>query len=385
MTRKKILYVITKSNLGGAQRYVLELATSLPKNEYAVTVACGGNGILTEKLQAAGISVYTIRNFERDINIWKEIKSLFELREVIHTVHPDIVHLNSSKAGGSGALVARLMGIPHIVFTAHGWPFHEQRGIVWRTLIWILSWITTLLAHTTIVVSRFDLTHAHMPFTRKKIHHIPIALPPITFIERSSARSALFSKEILLRHTHDFFMVSTGEHTPNKNLQTLLKALKIHNETHTKKIFLTLMSDGEERPLLEAYVHTHHLEDMVHFTGFVDNARTYLKAFDMFILPSLKEGMPYGLLEAGAAGLTSIASNVGGIPDIIEDQKTGILINPREKVSIVQALAHLTNDTPRDLSVTHLLGQTLKKKIAEKYTLQSMIENTVKVYASKSS
>lgn len=383
-TRKKILYVITKSNLGGAQRYVLELATSLPKDAYDVAVACGGNGILTEKLHAAGIPVYTIKNFERDINIWKEIKSLFELRDIIRTVQPDIIHLNSSKAGGSGALVAHLMGVPHIVFTAHGWPFHEQRSIVWRTLVWKLSWITTLLAHTTIVVSRFDLEHAHMPFTRRKIHHIPTALPPITFKERTSARSELFTEETLHRHTHDLFAVSTGEHTQNKNLKMLLEALKVHNVTQTKKIFLTLMSGGEERPLLEAYVRANHLENMVHFTGFVDNARTYLKAFDMFVLPSLKEGMPYGLLEAGAAGLASIASNVGGIPEIITHMETGLLIDPHKKESIIRAFESLTKDTPRDVPVIYLLGQALKKKVTEEYTLSSMVQNTMKVYESKS-
>ena len=375
-TRKKILYVITKSNFGGAQRYVFELATSLPKDQYDVAVACGGNGILTEKLHAAGIPVYTIKNFERDIDIWKEIKSLFELKKIIHTMRPDIVHLNSSKAGGSGAFVARIMHVPHIVFTAHGWPFHEQRGVIWRTLVWILSWITTLLAHTVIVVSRYDMTHAHMPFTRRKIHHIPTALPPITFTERTTTRRELFNEETLKLHAHDLFAVSTGEHTPNKNLQSLLWAVKTHNETQTQKIFLTLMSDGEERPLLEAYVRANHMEDMVHFTGFVDNARTYLKAFDMFVLPSLKEGMPYGLLEAGAAGLAAIASNVGGIPEIIEHGVHGLLIEPNTISSISTALATLGADP----QLRTKFGQSLETKILTQFTLNSMLEKTTKLY-----
>lgn len=378
--RKKILYVITKSNFGGAQRYVFELATSLPKDQYEVAVACGGNGILTEKLKVAGISVFQIKSFERDINLKKEFSSLFELARVIRTFRPDIVHLNSSKAGGIGALVSRLLGVRNIIFTAHGWAFWENRSLLWRLIVWKLSWITALLCHHIIVVSQYELTRTPLPFVRKKLTCIHTALPPIVFLERNRARVLLFPETDRTWHGDTAWVVSTSEHNHNKNLLPLIKAVETHNAKNAQRVFLTLMSDGDERTSLESYVREHKLTDSVAFTGYVDDARSYLKAFDIFVLPSRKEGFPYGLLEAGAAGLACIASNVGGIPEIITDYETGILINPYEKDSITRALEYLTIDTPRDIPPRYILGEALQKKVLSKYTLDKMCTETQKLY-----
>ncbi len=378
--KKRILFVITKSNYGGAQRYVHELATGLPRDEYTVAVACGGNGPLVTKLHEAGITVCEVPSFQRDISIGKEFKSLFELGRIIRTFNPDIVHLNSSKAGGTGALVARILGVPKIIFTAHGWAFWEDRSLLWRSLVWLFSWITALLAHTIIVVSRFEYDRTPLPFLRKKLVYIPTALPHITFIEREDARKKLYSESILTKHIRDHWLVATSEHNHNKNLLCAIRAVATFNQTHAKKIFFTLMSDGDERQLLERYVTEHNLDDTIAFTGYVPDARTYLKAFDIFILPSLKEGMPYGLLEAGQAGLACIASNVGGIPEVIESGRTGILIDPRNDASVVAALEFFTEDTPRDLPPSYLYGTELEKKVSAEYTLDRMITTTKAVY-----
>src|SRR5690348_6940862 len=109
---KKILYVITKSNWGGAQRYVFDLATHLPAG-YEPVVALGGTGgagagtgLLAEKLKAAGIRVVYVQAFMRDISVTKDLGALAELTRLFKKERPDAVHLNSSKAGGVGALAA---------------------------------------------------------------------------------------------------------------------------------------------------------------------------------------------------------------------------------------------------------------------------------------
>ena len=378
--RKKILYVITKSNFGGAQRYVFELATSLPKDQYEVAVACGGNGILAEKLKVAGIPIFEIKSLERDINLRKEFLSLFELARIIRTFRPDVVHLNSSKAGGIGALVSRLLGVPNIIFTAHGWAFWEDRSILWRSIVWAFSWVTALLSHHIIVVSNYELARTPLPFVKKRLTCIHTAVPVIAFKERNRARVLLFPETDGAWHGDTVWVVSTGEHNHNKNLLSLIQAVEAFNAKNVQKVFLTLMSDGDERKALEAYVREHKLTDSIAFTGYVDDARSYLKAFDIFALPSRKEGFPYGLLEAGAAGLACIASNVGGIPEIIIDQETGILINPHEKESIVRALEHLTNNAPRDIPLQYTLGEALQKKVLSEYTLERMCAKTQELY-----
>ncbi len=377
--KTKILYVITKSNFGGAQRYVFELATRFSKEMFDVTVAFGGNGILKEKLEEAGIKTYTIKNFERDINMFKEVGAMWELFLLMRSYRPDIVHVNSSKAGGSGALVARLIGVPHILFTAHGWPFFEKRNVLWRFLAWKFSYLTTLLAHTVIVVSKHDLKNACMPLLRKKIIYIPTGVNPISFIERDSARIELCGPEKTSFHESDLWAVSTGEHTQNKNLHTLIQSVYAYNQIQPQKIFLTLMSDGEEKTSLETLVRKYGMDEYVHFTGFIPSAQSYLVAFDIFLIPSYKEGLPYGLLEAGLAGLACIGSNVGGVPEILISGETGILVNPRDTSSITDALIELARNPNKRM----LLGEKLKKKVTEEYSFQKLFEKTKVLYESR--
>lgn len=372
--RTKILYIITKSNMGGAQRYVYELATNLPSEKYEVAVAFGGHGDLKDKLENKGIKTYEIKSFERNINIIKEMQSMFELSALMKEFAPDVVHLNSSKAGGSGALVAKLRGVRNIIFTVHGWPFYEKRNIVWRVLAWLFSYLTMLLSNKIIVVSKHDYDKHMMPFQSHKLIHINIAVPNIIFKERNEARTQLFNEEIQMRHDGDIWAVSTGELTQNKNIMRLLSAVKTHNESASQKIFLTIMGEGEEKEKLEQYVHKHNLQNNIVFLGFVDSARIYLKAFDTFVLPSLKEGLPYGLLEAGLAELYCIASRVGGIPEVIKHGVTGFLIDPAKKHDLIMAF----KETPSNIEN---YSKALKKYILSEFSLEVMVQKTQELYS----
>ena len=378
--RKKILYVITKSNFGGAQRYVYELATAMQAH-YDVVVACGGDGPLVEKLTTGGIPVRIIKSFARDINIKKEFSALRELWKIYREEAPDIIHVNSSKAGGIGAFIARICRVPKIVFTAHGWPFFEDRTIVARSLIWLLSYITVLLSHRTIVVSEHDRIHACMPFIGHKITKIHTAVPAINFLDRHTARERLLPEDLRTQHVHDWWAVSTGELTSNKNLNMLLEAVCTYNATYEKKVFLTLISEGEDRVMLEKYAKDHNMGTYVYFAGYVDDARSYLKAFDIFLLPSKKEGMPYGLLEAGVAQLGCIASRVGGIPEIIASPACGILIDPLDCNTVVTALVQYAQK-PETIS---LHGKNLSERIQNEFNIQNMLAETHMLYESTNS
>ncbi len=377
--KKKILFIITKSNFGGAQRYVFDIATNLPKDSFDVTVAFGGSGLLKEKLEAHGIKTYSIKSFERDINIFKEYKSLFELWTLMHTIRPNIVHLNSSKAGGSGALIARLSRVPRIIFTAHGWPFHEKRSIFWRIAIWFFSWITVLLAHTTILVSEYDKTHSWMPCIKNKITRIYPALSPIDFRSRENARSTLYSKDIQAMHAHDTWVVTTAELTQNKNILTAIQAVSTYNKNNpSQKIFYTVLGDGEHMQTLSAYCVSHNLVHEVFLAGYIPEAKIYLKAFDIFLLPSHKEGTPYALLEAGSAKMPVIASRVGGIPEVITHEVHGILIDSHKPETIVSALRFYTENPTKQKTT----GAALVEKIHNVYALDTMLEKTFTIYTS---
>lgn len=373
---RRILYVITKSNFGGAQRYVYELATAMQKRGFTVAVACGGNGELVTRLATAGITTYPIAGLERDIRFTREVRALYALARSIYTFKPDCIHLNSAKAGVLGSIVARILFVPRIIFTAHGWPFREQRSRKWRLMAWAGSYLTALLAHHTIEVSQHDHQDVYMPGTGKKRTVISPAVSPFPLLERAAARTALFSPTDIATHFANIWLVTVAELTHNKNLATAIDAVAEFNSTHSTKIFYTILGAGELETALREQVALRGISEYVHFHGYTKDARQYLLAFDIFLLPSKKEGLPYALLEAGLAEVPCVASNVGGIGEVLTDQVSGILINPENHMSIVTALEDLLQNPDNR---THF-ATALKAHITATYDTATMQAKTEKIY-----
>ncbi len=305
-SRRRLLFVITKSNWGGAQRYVYDLATALPKDEFEVQVAFGQPGRLAEELKHAGIRTYPITALQRDVSIIADLKSFFELWRLFRTERPDIVHLNSSKAAGLGALAARIARVPRIIFTAHGWPFEEKRNPVSRICIYLLSWVTALLSHTVIVVSDYDLRIGQkMLGVGHKMVRIYNGIAVHAPLASGEKIRAAFPPGVRITGT-------IGELTRNKNQIALVEQAK-----DDPSLYVAIVGEGEERARLEAKIKEYGLEGRVKLFGFL-TAPEVLKGFDVFALPSLKEGLPYVLLEAKAAGIPIVANRVGGVGEILD-------------------------------------------------------------------
>ncbi len=311
----KVLFVVTKSNFGGAQRYVYDLATHLPPGMEAV-VACGPaqggarEGELIAKLRNAGIRSVFVPALSRDMSA-ADIGAYRSLKKLFADEKPDIVHLNSSKAGGLGALAARAAGVPRIVFTAHGWAFRESRPPLARAAIWIASLITVALSHAVICVTEPDRRAFSMIFPHR-MHLIRNALPgPLALLPRHEARQALAPDA----PEGARWVGSIGELTKNKGFDIGLRAFA-RALAAEPQLFYCLIGDGEERAALETLAGELGIGARMRFCGAVDGASRYLSAFDTFFIPSRKEGLPYAMLEAHAAGLPIVASRVGGIPEI---------------------------------------------------------------------
>ena len=195
--KKKILYIITKSNWGGAQRYVFDLATHLPKDQFEPVVAFGGTGeagaaagILQEKLNAAGIRTIFIPSLTRDVSWTKEFLVWRDLTRLMRAERPDIVHLNSSKVAAWGAFVAFMVGVPRVVFTVHGWPFKEYRNFFATFLIKEISWFTAILSDVVIVVSKGDEKIGKTSVgLKKKIQYVPLGIEMPEFLSRDACVS----------------------------------------------------------------------------------------------------------------------------------------------------------------------------------------------------
>lgn len=311
--RKKVLFFITKSNFGGAQRYVYDLATHLPIDRYESVVLFGGNnnqdqtpGKLSDMLAEVHLRTITLSTLGRDISFWNDIQSFKKLLSVLRHERPHVLHLNSSKAGGLGALAGRLTNVPRIVFTVHGWPFKEQRPFLWRALAFGASWVTAILSHAVICVSEHDLLSARrMPFVTAKAHRIYNGIDQSVHYGSGDQIRQEFP-------THAQITGTIGELTANKNQIALIEEARID-----KAMYVAIVGEGELRTILEETIKKYGLTERVKLFGFLP-ALDALKGFDVFALPSLKEGLPYVLLEAKHAELPIKTSMVGGIPEILE-------------------------------------------------------------------
>lgn len=408
-SKLKILYIITKSNFGGAQRYVYDLAVNLPKKDFEPTVAFGGNGPLKNKLEEAGIPTISILGLQRDIGILKELKVFADIVKIIRDVKPDMVHLNSSKVGILGALAARVYNLSlklstllpsptqglggqafnfslstcKVIFTAHGWAFKEKRGAVVKRIISYVSWLTVFLSHATIVVSKDDKEKVeNFLFVQEKIKLVQNGIGPQTFMERAAARKILAEKAGWPMDDNRLWIGSIAELHKNKGVDYALKAfgeLTKHSPDIAKgpeKAAYIIIGEGEERENLESSIAREKLTDHAVLIGEYGNASNLLHAFDIFLLPSLKEGLPYALLEAGAAGLPSIATNVGGVSEIIDDMKSGIIIREKRTREITEALDFLISHEEKRKE----FGERLQKTVAENFTLERMVKETIALY-----
>lgn len=385
----KILFVITKSRWGGAQRYLYDLTTHLPRQIFRVSVALGGDGPLMRRLTGARIKVFSLRTLDRDVSLSRDILAILELWRLMRRERPNIVHLNSSKGGVIGVIAARLARVPHIVFTAHGWAFNEKRTLMARIIIKLLQWFTVLLSETTICVSEAtarDLTV--LPFVGNKLTVIRNGIDGLRFLSREEARRFLTSRhphlvEVLRRRYTSgniHWIGAVAELHRNKGLSYAIDAVatleRRRKELRLPPFVFIVIGEGDERKSLASLIKEKDLGSAVFLLGEVEDAAIYLKAFNLFILPSVTEGFPYSLLEAGAASLPTLASAVGGIGELIEDMKSGILVKPRSPREIEHAIAYLLSNPHQCRS----FGRALKMRVEDEFRLRRMVEETVSIY-----
>lgn len=360
--KKRVLYIITKSVWGGAQKYVFDLAVNLPKDKFEAMVAGGGKGVMAEKIISANLPYFEIKNFQRDVNFLKDIFSFFEILILLFKTKPDIVHVSSSKAGASTGLACFIYKFfafrfsLFALFTVHGWAFLEDRPKWQILLIKLISKITCLFYNKIICVSQNDYNEAMKnkiaPARKIVLIHNGINPDDYNFLDKNTARKSLGSSTsksrlgVELPSDGEILVGTIGEDTKNKGHQYLREA-------------------GEKIPNVNLKIFSN-----------IPNASRYLKNFDIFVLPSIKEGLPYIILEAGLAGLPVVASNVGGISEIIIDGENGILVPPKNPKALAEAIKKLIDNK----NLREKMADNLHQRILSEFSMQKMLNATISAY-----
>lgn len=385
--KEKVLILITKGNFGGAQRYVYDLSTHLPRSKYEVVVASGEGNTLSDKLREQNIRSIDIESLGREIEANKDWAAFKEIRKLIVDESPSIVHFNSSKIGFLGALTVLTLRIenefihgkdrriPKTIFTAHGWAHHEsKRTLLARTLFYILHYATILLTDRTIVVAQNLLRdYRFAPFIKNKMHIVYNGIAPFRADAREHAR-----QEILKENQDKFLMFSLSELDHNKGIDVALSALTLLPQSVREDLYYAVAGSGEEKERLEKMIDDLNLRSSVALLGFVDNGKRLLGGADLFLLPSRKEAYPFALLEAGVTGLPIIATSVGGIPEIMKDMQNGILVHKENPRELAEAILYLYENKSKRKE----FGHEIKRAVTIFFSQEKMLEETMRVYES---
>ncbi len=378
--KKKVLFIITKASWGGAQRYFYDVAAHLPQDQYEAVMAYGGDGPLAGMLAKVGIRSIDIAGLQRDVSLRSELRALFKMISIIREEKPDVLHVTSSKAGVMGTLLGRLLFVPQVVFTACAWAFNEDRPGWQKFVIKYLHWITVIFAHRTIVLSTEMKNQMQWIGTQRKMEvinpgrHVPKLLP------RREARTFLSEHEsqtnTILRDTQaDIWLGSIAELHRTKRLNVAIDAVAELVKKYPQLRYV-IIHDGDERERLKQQVVDLNLTEHVFFTGLIPEAAKVIPGFDVFILPSMSEAFGYVLVEAGLAGVAVAATNVGGIPDIIVNEETGLLVPPDDAAALGDAIDTLLSNPEK----RQTLAAAHHQRCLEKFTVDAMMQQTIDLY-----
>lgn len=380
----KILYVITQGEQGGAQRYVKTLAVESLAVKHQVFVAIGEStdSFLQRELTAKGLETFALAKLKRNISPINDLLAIFELAKLLRTVQPDIIHLNSTKAGIVGTLASVIYDFKkhkhRLIYTAHGWVFNEDMNLVKKWLYKLLEKITAGRKDKIICVSDYDrwtaLGEKIAPADKLVAIHNGIKAEEINFLTKDEARKKLFPKtspkatEIIIGAIANFY--------PTKGLAYLIQAVKILVYDYKLPIKAVIIGDGNLRPQLEELIKQSQLENQLILAGQIKNASAYLKACDIAVMSSVKEGLPYFLLEAMTASLPCVATKAGGMPEVIKDNETGLLAETKNPSDLADKIRLLAEDI--DLRIR--FGQAGLARAKKEFSQEAMIKSTLALY-----
>ncbi|MEL6494402.1 MAG: glycosyltransferase family 4 protein [Cyanobacteria bacterium J06623_7] len=357
-----ILFVITRADaIGGAQVHVKDLAIALQQDRHKVLVLTGEAGVYNQDLEQAGIESVSCKDLQKQISPFADGKSLRYILHIIELFQPDLIAAHSSKTGILGRLASKITHIP-CIFTAHGWSFTTGIPEPNRTIYRWLEKLTAPLADKIICVSEYDRQIGlKAKMDRAKLLTVNNGMKDITpELQANPADSDPVKVAMVARFDRQ------------KDHDTLIKAFKDLNAK------LILIGDGPTLATTQQKVARLNMSDRVEFLGFRQDIAEILSQVQIYTLVSNWEGLPCTIIEAMRAGLPVVASDVGGVKEIVLDGQTGYVVDRGDAVTLSQKLSYLISNPAARIS----MGIMGRQKYESQLTFQHMYEQTLSAYKS---
>jgi len=363
MKKLSILEIIGDPSLAGAPRHLFSIVENLNLEKFSVHVICPPGPLAGEirKLR---------RHIDLDLismNSRFDLSSIRKIRKSIKHIKPDIIHIHGTRAGSLGRIAAIGTNIP-VIYTEHLWT--QQFQLRNRILTfahyfanWFLDMFTTLNIAVSHAVKDFMISSNISRSSKIKVIYNGIKI--------SNFQAKAFQSE------KEFLIASVGTLNPHKGMQFLIKAIpKI--KTEFPGIRLEIIGDGPYKRVLINETKKLKLKDYVKFTGFVKDVEKYLTRFDLYVQPSLSESFGLAITQAMSVGLPVVATNTGGIPEVVTDGKSGLLVEAADPQALTDAILFLLRNPKK----AREMGKVAEKEAKLKFDLDSMIKELEKVYES---
>lgn len=367
---KKILYFITLSEIGGAQKVVYQLIQGFYQN-YEIFLACAHGGELinwVEKLDLS-IKIIPLPKLKRSISIVNDLIVFFQLIRVIRENSIDIIHCHSSKAGIIGRLAAWLTGVPVRIFTVHGWSSYSSKNKIIELFYNTLEKLIGLISTHIVCVSESDRKYALKQGLASK-RKLYIIHNGVTVNETKPSL-----REELGINQNKIIIGTVARLSYQKDpLYTIDVYSKLLLED--ENLIFIWIGDGPLREECFKKIRKENLENRFILLGSRDDAINLIGDFNIFSLLSRWESLPISIIEAMFAGLPILAADVGGVKELVEEGKNGILVNNEDINNIREKIIKLIYN--KDLMLEY--GEYSKKIAYEKFTESVMIKKYSKIY-----
>ena len=381
------MHIITRLDMGGssqntlltclgmAEKYDLILVHGLSLESQMTALEKERVEVQVDKIKEKEGRIIPLRPLVRQIDPLQDLHALMVLWRLICFENPEIVHTHSSKAGILGRLAAKMAGVPHIIHTPHGHVFFGHFSVPASKLFLWIEKIFDKITDRQIALTEGE-KNDYLKFSvskERKLVTIHSGVDTDQFAVASGNGGAAGKKALGLNPS-ELVIGTVGWLLPIKGPECLLMAMiRVWNERPDAR--LVFVGKGElEGKLKDAAVQAK-VSDKILFLGWREDIPQIMAAFDIFVLPSLNEGMGRVLVEAMAAGKPVIASSVGGIPDLVKNGENGFLVEPADPLALAEAVKLLIGSPELRMKMG-----AAGREMSEKYSVAAMIEKLDKLY-----
>jgi glycosyltransferase involved in cell wall biosynthesis len=377
----KVAHIIARMITGGADENTLFTIEGLNEDKYKIDLITGEefDRTILNKVKNHPFDIIQIKRLKWKLNFLYDPIVLLKLIKLLKKKGYDIVHTHTTKAGILGRIAAYISGVPIIVHGLHGSTFQAFNSGLLNWLLFLFERLTGRFTDAYISVSKILSENYIKKGIGKKENYYTVysGMELGKFYHAREKIDYEEKREELGIKRKDFVIGNVARLESRKGHKFLIDAFKnIVGEQKDGGVKLLIIGEGNKRKYLENYVRKLNLRDKVIFTGYREDVEELMAIMDIFVLTSLREGLPRVLVQAAAVGMPSIVFNVDGVPEIIKDNYNGFLV----KVNNVEQLENRIVKYMNNKELVSLHGRNGREFIEDKWSVQGMVERIDRIY-----